>query len=77
MLNKIENAAFAAKMAVKNFFADEEGDTNFVSIIIVVAIVGLLMIVFKDQVSHIVKSFQESVGKITDGMDSGFGQADS
>lgn len=68
-LTKLELAK--AKNAVKNFVNDESGDTNFISIIIILGIVIVLVGVFvgfKDQILGVIEEVvggfsKESLGK--------------
>lgn len=46
LANKIENSLIRAKMAVKNLIAEERGDTNFLSIAIILVVVLVLAAVF-------------------------------
>ena len=64
MFEKMEALYMQIMMAIQNFFDEEEGDTNFISILIMLAIVILLATMFIgfkdtiiDQVQGIVEGF--------------------
>lgn len=46
LIKKLNSALCAAKIAAKNFVADERGDTNFVSIAIILVVVIVIAILF-------------------------------
>lgn len=53
ILDKIDSALLSAKLSAKKFLTDEHGDTNFISIAIVMVVViavAVVFIGFKDQV---------------------------
>lgn len=47
--------------AVHNFFTDEEGDTNFISIIVVLVIVMALAIVFRNNIAAVVNAMWKKI----------------
>lgn len=49
--------------AVKDFFTDEEGDTNMISIILVLVIVVALAIVFRKNIANLVNTWWEKIFK--------------
>ncbi len=52
---------------VHNFFVDEEGDTNLISIVIVLVIVIALAAIFRKNIANIVKAMWDSIsGDIND-----------
>ena len=65
MLLKIEvmlqNKLWRASEKIKEFMTDEEGDTNVISIIVVLVIVLGLAIVFKDKIKELVDKLWTSV----------------
>lgn len=61
--NRLWRASQSVKGAVKNFFTTEDGDTNFISIIVVLVIVLGLAAVFRTQIGTLVSGWW---GKITD-----------
>ncbi len=46
LIKKLNSAFFAAKFAAKNFVTDERGDTNFISIAIILVVVIVIAILF-------------------------------
>lgn len=53
ILDKIDSALLSAKLSAKKFLTDEHGDTNFISIAIIMVVViavAVVFIGFKDQV---------------------------
>lgn len=48
-----------------NFLQDETGDTNFISILIVLGIVIVLVVFFQDQISNIIGVVQDQVSQFT------------
>ena len=48
---------------VRNFFTDEEGDTNFISIIVILVIVLGVAVVFRENIARIVNNIWEQVFK--------------
>lgn len=60
--NRLWRASQSVKGAVKNFFTTEDGDTNFISIIVVLVIVLGLAAVFRKQIGDLVSGWW---GKIT------------
>ncbi len=46
LINKLNSTLLAAKLAARNFVSDERGDTNFVSIAIILVVVIVIAIVF-------------------------------
>lgn len=49
--------------AVHDFFTDEEGDTNFISIIIILVIVVGLAVVFRKNIATLVNNMWTSIFK--------------
>ena len=54
-------AARKMKECVKRLVQDERGDTNFVSIILIVVIVIALAVIFRDQVTSAMKTVMKSL----------------
>lgn len=50
---------------VEHFLNDESGDTNFISILIVLGIVIVLVVFFQDQLSEIIDVVKEQVANFT------------
>lgn len=51
-----------AKEAVHDFFTDEEGDTNLISIVIVLVIVIGLAALFRDNIKSMVEAMWTDIG---------------
>lgn len=49
--------------AVHDFFSDEEGDTNFISIIIILVIVVGLAVVFRKNIAQLVNEMWKNIFK--------------
>lgn len=64
---KVMNGLWRAKntvgKAVHDFFVDEEGDTNLISIVLVLVIVLALAVVFRKNIANMVNSLWDSVNK--------------
>lgn len=62
---KVKNGLWRAKntvgKAVHDFFVDEEGDTNLISIVIVLVIVIALAAIFRKNIATIVTRMWESI----------------
>ena len=52
---------------MRDFFEDERGDTNFISILIVLAIVIALVVIFQGQVQSIIDMVRTRVIDFTSG----------
>lgn len=69
MLLNLEVAAMCklhqAKVAVKEFFTNEQGDTNFISVIIILCVVVALAVVFRENIADIVNAAWKSIFKDT------------
>lgn len=46
LINKLNSKLLSAQLAVRNFVSNERGDTNFVSIAIILVVVIVIAIVF-------------------------------
>lgn len=51
-----------AKGMVHDFFMDEEGDTNLISIVVVLVIVMALAVVFRKNIAEIVTKMWKQIG---------------
>lgn len=49
--------------AVHNFFSDESGDTNLISIVVVLVIVMALAVVFRKNIASLVNSMWQTIFK--------------
>lgn len=68
LAEKIQNALIRAKLAMTRVVNEERGDTNFISIAIVLVIVlavAMVFIAFKDQLMPL---FEESTGDLLDAL---------
>lgn len=53
---------FKAKCAAEDFFTDERGDVNVVSIVILIAVAVVLAIVLKNALSPVIEDLVTKVG---------------
>ena len=65
LMNKLDAAILAAQLAARKFVSDERGDTNFISIAIILVVVLAIAVVFIELGDTITTSLQESVTKLT------------
>lgn len=56
MLKKLDSMAFFAKNKMEQFLTNEEGDTNIVSMVVLMGIAVLLAVVFKDEVGKLLNT---------------------
>ncbi len=61
--NRLWRASQSVKGAVKNFFTTEDGDTNFISIIVVLVIVLGLAALFRKNIEKLVTDWWTSINK--------------
>lgn len=59
--NRLWRMSQSVKGAVKDFFTTEDGDTNFISIIVVLVIVLGLAAVFRQQIGTLVSSWWSKI----------------
>lgn len=59
--NRLWRASQSVKGAVKDFLTTEDGDTNFISIIIVLMIVLGLALAFRNQINTLVKGWWQNI----------------
>lgn len=59
--NRLWRASQSVKGAVKNFFTTEDGDTNFISIIVVLVIVLGLAALFREKIGEYVTEWWASI----------------
>ena len=55
-MNSLLRLKEQGKEALRKFFTDEEGDTNLISIIVVLVIVMALALLFRNNITKIVKA---------------------
>lgn len=61
----VQNLMFRMKGWAHDFFTDENGDTNFISILIVLGIVVVLYVFFKGQIDSILSTVKGQVSQFT------------
>lgn len=61
--NRLWRASQSVKGAVKNFFTTEDGDTNFISIIVVLVIVLGLAALFRENIGELVSGWWADIFK--------------
>lgn len=61
MFQKLDSLLFMAKLRLYSFLTDEDGDVNIVSIVVLIGIVVLLAIVFKDAIAKLIKSLLDTI----------------
>ena len=59
--NRLWRATESVREAVKDFFTTEDGDTNFISIIVVLIIVLGLAALFRKQIGELVSGWWEKI----------------
>lgn len=59
----LDTMAFIAKMKVENFFENEEGDVNVVSIVVLIGIAVLLAVLFRTQITELLTKLFETLNK--------------
>ena len=63
MLNMLDMYLLPLKLKVKKFFTNEDGDTNIVSMVVLIGIAVLLAIVFKDAIGDLIEDLLEKIGQ--------------
>lgn len=63
MLNMLDMYLLPLKLKVKKFFTNEDGDTNIVSMVVLIGIAVLLAIVFKEAIGELIEDLLEKIGK--------------
>ena len=67
MLNMLDMYLLPLKLKVKKFFTNEDGDTNIVSMVVLIGIAVLLAIVFKDAIAELIQDLLDAItGNATD-----------
>lgn len=61
MLSMMNLYLLPLKVQVKKFFTNEEGDTNIVSMVVLIGIAVLLAIVFKDAIAELIDSLLTTI----------------
>ena len=53
--------ATMAKLKIRDFFTDESGEVNIVTIVVLIGIAVLLAVVFKDEVEHLLTELFKTI----------------
>lgn len=65
-MNLLNTILLNLSIKAKNFFTDEEGDVNIVSIVVLIGIAVILAIAFKDAIIDILESLFGGITGSTD-----------
>lgn len=73
-IDAVKRAGVAVKQGVKEFFTDEEGDTNIIAVILLLVIVIALAVMFRDNIGELAKGmfnkvFEDAGGSGTEATD--------
>lgn len=60
-MNLLNTILMNMSMKARNFFADEEGDVNIVSIVVLIGIAVILAIAFKDAIIGVLESLFDGI----------------
>lgn len=63
VMNGLWRTKNAVGKAVHDFFVDEEGDTNLISIVLVLVVVLALAVVFRENIAKMVNDMWDQIGK--------------
>lgn len=63
MMNMLNMFLLTLKLRAEEFFTNEDGDTNIVSMVVLIGIAVLLAIVFKDAIGSLIESLLETITK--------------
>lgn len=55
-MNTLMNLLALAKMEIRDFFQEEDGDVNIVSIVVLIGIAVLLAIIFRGAIANLLNS---------------------
>ena len=61
MMNMLNMFLLTLKLRAEEFFTNEDGDTNIVSMVVLIGIAVLLAIVFKDAIGSLIESLLETI----------------
>lgn len=64
LINKLSASLLSAKMAAKKFVAEERGDTNFISIAIILVVVIVIAILFITLGQDLAGSLQNTINNL-------------
>jgi uncharacterized membrane protein YqhA len=62
MMGFIKASLFRAEDKIRKFFAKENGEVNIVVIVVLIGIAVLLAILFKDEISKLLKNMFQTIG---------------
>ena len=68
LIKKLNSALWSAKLAAKNFVTDERGDTNFVSIAIILVVVIVIAILFITLGQDLADSLRTKIQELMDAL---------
>lgn len=68
ILDKINSSFIKAKLAMDDFMNDESGDTNFISIAIILVVVIVVAIIFIGFSQELGAALEESIEELKDKM---------
>lgn len=63
MMNMLNMFLLTLKLRAEEFFTNEDGDTNIVSMVVLIGIAVLLAIVFKDAIGDLIEDLLEKIGQ--------------
>lgn len=67
MMNMLNMFLLTLKLRAEEFFTNEDGDTNIVSMVVLIGIAVLLAIVFKDAIAELIQDLLDAItGNATD-----------
>jgi hypothetical protein len=61
MMNMLNMFLLTLKLRAEEFFTNEDGDTNIVSMVVLIGIAVLLAIVFKDAIAKLIKDLLDAI----------------
>ena len=61
MMNMLNMFLLTLKLRAQEFFTNEDGDTNIVSMVVLIGIAVLLAIVFKDAIADLIDGLLETI----------------
>lgn len=67
MIRLLDKSYVALKTGINAWFYEEDGDVNIVSIVVLIGVVVLLAIVFKDGIAKLIRTLLETITGTADG----------
>lgn len=61
MMNMLNMFLLTLKLRAEEFFTNEDGDTNIVSMVVLIGIAVLLAIVFKDAIAELIQDLLDAI----------------